>query len=166
MEITHKIPQKVTFLKEEGNRCIKRHGCLQGSAYYYLYGIKLLYFSCIVSYADKALFRHLAISLNLNLVISELKQGKFATMTICSLVLDFECSNTKALFKRAKAAWGLQNIHQALTHLKEVAQIESYNYEIAKEIAKIEGESYQVEANRSELKGSKQGSGHAERPCV
>ena len=35
------------------------HGFLQGSAYYYLYGIKLLYFSYIVSYTDKALFRHL-----------------------------------------------------------------------------------------------------------
>jgi len=61
----------------------------------------------------------LAINLHLNLATSELKQGHFDKfMSLCSLILDFEPSNMKALFKRVKAAMDLGNIRQALCDLR------------------------------------------------
>ena len=51
---------KVTSLEEEANKCLKNGDFANDSAYY-LSGIKLLCFSCIVSHVDKALFRHFVI---------------------------------------------------------------------------------------------------------
>ncbi|KAJ8451061.1 hypothetical protein Cgig2_026870 [Carnegiea gigantea] len=142
MEGPHKIPHKVTFSKERGNRRFEMHDFLHAPAYYL---------------CDETLFRHLAISLNFNLAVSELKQGKVAsTMTICSLVLEFEPSNTK----------GLRNIHEALSDLNAVAKIEPYNSEIEEEIAKLESESYQVEDVRREFKGLENNLGTKRRTIV
>lgn len=73
---------------------------------FYLSAVKLLCFSCIFSDEDEALFKYLAIILNLNLTASELKHGKYETVILlCSLVLDYEPSNTRALFKRQRQPW-------------------------------------------------------------
>ncbi|KAJ8424465.1 LOW QUALITY PROTEIN: hypothetical protein Cgig2_031210 [Carnegiea gigantea] len=110
------IPCRVKFLEEEWNRCFKTNDFADASIYY-LSGTKLLCFSCIPSDADEALFKHLAISLNLNLAASELKQGK-----------------------RRKAELGLHNVHKALCDSREAAQIEPNNVEIVKEFANVERE--------------------------
>ena len=105
LEGPDEIPHKVHFLKDEGNKFFKNKEFTNGSAYY-LSGIELLCFSCIVSYANEVLFKHLTISLSLNLAPSKLKQGKFtSTMTFCSLVLEFEHNKMKTLFRRAEAAF-------------------------------------------------------------
>ncbi|KAJ8420790.1 hypothetical protein Cgig2_011608 [Carnegiea gigantea] len=98
----------------------------------------------IVPSLHKALFNHLATSLNRNLVASELKQRKFASaIALCSLVLEFEPNNA---FRRAKVAVDLHNSHKALCDLREVARIEPNNSEIAKELAKAESAECQFEA--------------------
>ncbi|KAJ8444377.1 hypothetical protein Cgig2_026581 [Carnegiea gigantea] len=66
MQGPNKIPHKVKFLKDEGNRCFKNNEFVNTSSYY-LDGIKFLCFSCIISDDDETLFKHLAVSLNLNL---------------------------------------------------------------------------------------------------
>ncbi|KAJ8427055.1 hypothetical protein Cgig2_020913 [Carnegiea gigantea] len=82
--------------------------------------------------------RSLAIGLNLNLAAAELKQGKFDNAkTLCSLVLKFEPYNTKALFRRAKAALRLCNIQQTLLDLWQARQIYPTNIEIVKELQKV-----------------------------
>ena len=71
-----KSPYKVQFLKDEGNECSKNRDFANASANY-LFGVKLLYFSCITSDADATRFKHSTISLNLDLTASKLKQEKF-----------------------------------------------------------------------------------------
>ena len=114
------IPYTVKFLEEEGNKCFKTNDFADASTHY-LSGIKLLCFNCITSYADEALFKYLAISLNINLAASELQQRKFLpTTTLCSLVLEFESHNIKSLLRRAKAELGLHNVRKDLCELREV----------------------------------------------
>ncbi|KAJ8431469.1 hypothetical protein Cgig2_033983 [Carnegiea gigantea] len=55
-------------------------------------------------------------------------------MTLCSLVLNFEPCNTKALFRRAKAALGLCNIWQAFCDLRKANRIDPNNIEIRREV--------------------------------
>ena len=148
------IPCKVKFLKEEWNRCFKTNDFANASIYY-LSGIKLLCFSCIASDADEALFKHLAISLNLNLAGSKLKQGKFLSIiTLCYLILEFEPYNTKALFMRPKAELGLHNVHKALCDLREAARIKPNNVEIVKELAKVEKRDCHAEGCNKDVQDS------------
>ncbi|KAJ8422696.1 hypothetical protein Cgig2_014915 [Carnegiea gigantea] len=110
---------------------------------------------CIASDADEALFKHLAISLNLNLAGSELKQGKFLSIiTICYLILEFVPYNTKALFRRPKAELGLHNVHKALCELREAARIEPNNAEIVKELAKVEKRDCHAEGCNKDVQDS------------
>lgn len=154
------IPCSVKFLKEEWNRCFKTNDFANASIYY-LSGIKLLCFSCIALDADEALFKHLAISLNLNLAALELKQGKFLSIiTLCFLILEFGPFNTKALFRRPKAELGLHNAHKALCDLREAARIEPNNVEIVKELAKVEKRDCHAEGCNKEVQDSEHNSMH------
>ena len=56
MEGPHEILRKTSFLKDEGYRCFKNCDFRDAVAYY-LSGIKLFCFSCIISDAHEALFR-------------------------------------------------------------------------------------------------------------
>ncbi|KAJ8435670.1 hypothetical protein Cgig2_014251 [Carnegiea gigantea] len=151
MEGPDEIPHKVKLLKDEGNRCFKNHDIVNASDYY-LSGIKLLCFSCIIFDEDEALFKHLTISLNFNLAASKLRQGKFmSAITLCSLVLEFEPHNTKALCRRAKVALSLHNYHKALCDLREVARLEPHNSEIARELVQVENANCQFEDYNKDL---------------
>ncbi|KAJ8428624.1 hypothetical protein Cgig2_015742 [Carnegiea gigantea] len=155
------IPNKVKLLKEEGNKCFKHNDFASASAYY-LSGITLLCFTYIISYEDEILFRNLAVTLIL--AASELKQGKFRSMrTLCSLFLEFQPNNTKALFRRATAALGLHDIRQLVSDLKEATQIEPNNYEVTKELARIESKGSRVDTHNRESKSPDQEGNYVEK---
>ncbi|KAJ8426010.1 hypothetical protein Cgig2_026122 [Carnegiea gigantea] len=71
MEGPDEISCRVSFLKEEGNRCFKKDDFDQASAFY-LATIKLLFFNCIVFDVDEPLFKRLSLTLNLTLAAFEL----------------------------------------------------------------------------------------------
>ena len=129
-----KSPIWVYFLKHARSRCFK-----DGDSELYVLAIaKLLCFSCIVSKVDEETIRSLPITLNLNLAAAERKQGKFDNAkNLCSLVLEFDPYNIKALFRRAKAALGLYNIQEALFDLRDAWWIHQTNIEIIKELRKL-----------------------------
>ena len=83
-------------------------------------------------------------------------------MFLRSLIIEYEPSNTNTLFKKAKVALVLYDIRKAISDLKEVAQIELNNYEIAKELVRIESESAQVDISYRELKGSGEEGSHVD----
>ncbi|KAJ8427372.1 hypothetical protein Cgig2_000501 [Carnegiea gigantea] len=141
MEGPHKILHRVQYLKDGGNKSFKK---------------------------GDNLFTNLAIALNLNIDAYELKQGQFDNvMTICSLILDFEPCNTKALFRRVKAALGLCNIRQALCDLRKANRIDPNNTEIIEELQKIErihspGDKKRREAHSQENLNKRAG----KQPCL
>ncbi|KAJ8438193.1 hypothetical protein Cgig2_001911 [Carnegiea gigantea] len=101
---------------------------------------------------NEAPFKHLVISLNLNLAGLELKQGKFpSTITLYSLVLEFKPHNTKAPFRKVKVELDLHKVHRALYDLREAMQIEPNKSEIMKELAKFENEDCHFESCSMEV---------------
>ncbi|KAJ8434043.1 hypothetical protein Cgig2_001236 [Carnegiea gigantea] len=113
MEGPHEIPHRVQSLKDEGNKSFKKGVCAWASGLY-KHVLEILCINCIVTEVDDDVFNYLAITLNLNLADSELKQGQ-----------------------RAKAALGLCNIRQALCDLRKANRIDPNNIEIIKELQKI-----------------------------
>lgn len=104
---------------------------------HYLLAIKLLCFACVVSEENETTIKHLAINRNINMAASELKLERFKkVMQLFSLVLLFDPSIIKALFRRVKAALGLHNIQQALDDLRKASWIEPSNLEILNELIK------------------------------
>ena len=83
--------------------------------------------------------------------------------TLCSLFLEFQPNNTKALFGRATTALGLHDIRQVVSDLKEAARIEPNNYEATKKLARIESEGSQVDTCNMESKGSQQEGNYVEK---
>ncbi|KAJ8440075.1 hypothetical protein Cgig2_025274 [Carnegiea gigantea] len=137
--------------QDKGNKSFKKGEFAQASGLY-KHAVKLLCFSCIVTAADDDIFTSLVITLNLNLDAPELKQGQFDNvMTLCSWILDFEPCNTKALFRRAKAASGLYNIWQAFCDLRKANRIDPNNIEIVEELQKIERIHSQGDEKRMEV---------------
>ena len=78
-----------------------------------------------------------------------------SAITLCSLVLEFEPDNTKALFMRAKAALSLHNFRQVVCDLREATRIEPNNSKIAKELAKAESTDCHNEISNKYLEESK-----------
>ncbi|KAJ8441159.1 hypothetical protein Cgig2_006988 [Carnegiea gigantea] len=85
----------------------------------------------------------------------QLTLGKISIRSLCSLVLDFEPNNMKALFRRAKATFGLHSFHHALCDLRKADHIEPNNLEITKEHVKAKSVNCQVGTSNKDLKESK-----------
>jgi len=87
MEGPAEIFRRVKILKQEGNRCSKTGDFTHASSHY-LSAIKLLCFAYVVLKEDDITFKQLAITLNINMVASELKLERFEkVMQLCSLGL-------------------------------------------------------------------------------
>ncbi|KAJ8452227.1 hypothetical protein Cgig2_006032 [Carnegiea gigantea] len=136
MEGPHEIPHRVRYLKDEGNKSFKK-GEFALALGLYKHALKLLCFGCMLLREMMTL----AITLNLNLAASELKQGQFDNvMTLWSLIPNFKPCHTKALFRRAKAALKLvkelqnfERIHsQSDEKRREVHSQENLNKRVGK----------------------------------
>lgn len=72
-------------------------------------------------------------------------------MTLCSLLLEFEPCNAKALFRRVQANLQLGDVWQALCDLKAVVQVEPNNVEIVREIARVKNGDSLIDETRQEF---------------
>lgn len=94
----------VKILKDEGNLLFKR-GIVQAARGIYEQAAKLLCYILPTGTGDMDALQDLIFSLNLDIVACALKLHDFhRAMTLCSLVLDFDPTNVKALFRRDLAA--------------------------------------------------------------
>ncbi|KAL2922703.1 Peptidyl-prolyl cis-trans isomerase FKBP62 [Bienertia sinuspersici] len=124
--------------KEEGNSSFKE-GDIDGALE--KYGLSSVFLSCVVFNVecDRTSFFQLANSIILNMAASLLKKKDFMQAgLLCSLVLNYNPENVKALFRRAIAAMELGKADLAFWDLQLAHKVEPSNYEVIKKLNKVE----------------------------
>ncbi|KAL2896399.1 Peptidyl-prolyl cis-trans isomerase FKBP62, partial [Bienertia sinuspersici] len=88
---------------------------------------------------DKAIFLDLANSILLNMAACTLKKKEFMQAgQLCTVVLDYNLANVKALFRKASATMELGRNDLAYSDLKLACAIEATNQEVVKKLSKVE----------------------------
>ncbi|XP_021752466.1 peptidyl-prolyl cis-trans isomerase FKBP42-like [Chenopodium quinoa] len=133
----------VTALKDEANALFKFK---KFSTAFVMYnkGIKCL---CVIICAisdDSHMcevsleLKELAFNLHLNIAASAIKLNKFRdAITSCSLILESNKRNVKALFRRGVALEKLGDLEKAFNDFKSTKEIEPNNKEIGKELTSL-----------------------------
>ncbi|KAL2944738.1 Peptidyl-prolyl cis-trans isomerase FKBP65, partial [Bienertia sinuspersici] len=84
-------------------------------------------------------FSQLATSLILNMAASLLKKKEFEHVGhLCSIVLNYNPNNVKALFRRANATIGSSEYELACWDLRVVLEVEPSNQEVVKKLKEVE----------------------------
>ncbi|KAL2936327.1 Peptidyl-prolyl cis-trans isomerase FKBP62 [Bienertia sinuspersici] len=137
-------------LKEEGNSSFKE-GDLNGALE--KYSLSMVFLSCLVlNEVDVRIsFSQQATSVVLNMAASFLKKREFRQGGhFCSIALNHNPDNVKALFRRANAAMGLGNYELASRDLKVAHEVEPSNQEVMRMLVKRERDSNRKEGETSE----------------
>ncbi|KAL2938581.1 Peptidyl-prolyl cis-trans isomerase D [Bienertia sinuspersici] len=125
-------------LKEEGNSSFKG-GDLDGALE--KYSLSMVFLSCLDlnETGVRISFSQLATSVVLNMAASFLKKKEFGNVGhFCSIVLNHNPDNVKALFRRANAAIGLGNYELASWDLKVAHDVEPSNQEVMRKLREVE----------------------------
>ncbi|KAL2900071.1 Peptidyl-prolyl cis-trans isomerase D [Bienertia sinuspersici] len=125
-------------LKEEGNSSFKG-GDLDGALE--KYSLLMVFLSCLDlnETGVRISFSQLATSVVLNMAASFLKKKEFGNVGhFCSIVLNHNPDNVKALFRRANAAIGLGNYELASWDLKVAHDVEPSNQEVMRKLREVE----------------------------
>ncbi|KAL2923273.1 Peptidyl-prolyl cis-trans isomerase FKBP62 [Bienertia sinuspersici] len=125
-------------LKEEGNSSFKE-GDLDSALE--KYSLSMVFLSCLVlNEVDVRIsFSQLPTSGVLNMPASFLKKKAFRQVGhLCSIVLNHNPDNVKALFRRANAAMGLGNYELASWDLKVAHEVEPSNQEVMRKLREVE----------------------------
>ncbi|XP_021750221.1 70 kDa peptidyl-prolyl isomerase-like [Chenopodium quinoa] len=126
-------------LKDGGNVCFKNGEFVSAGAKYDR-GLKLLCFGLPSNVEDSVMFWNLAIVLELNLAACALKIHDYnQTKELCSLVLNLDGSNVKALYRRALAEIRLFQLEEAYEDLGKAAKIEPTNKDILRKLERLMG---------------------------
>ncbi|KAL2933385.1 Peptidyl-prolyl cis-trans isomerase FKBP65 [Bienertia sinuspersici] len=121
------ILEHVKECKDEGNLVCKK-GDVDGALEKYGFGGVFLTRAAIKREEDKAIFLDLASSILLNMAACMLKKKEFMQAgQLCTVVLDYNSANVKALFRRASAAMELGRNDLAYLDLKLACAIEPIN---------------------------------------
>ncbi|KAL2935766.1 Peptidyl-prolyl cis-trans isomerase FKBP62 [Bienertia sinuspersici] len=132
------ILEHVKECKDEGNLAFKK-GDVDGALEKYGFGGVFLTWVVIKREEDKAIFLDLASSILLNMAACMLKKKEFMQAgQLCTVVLDYNPANVKALFRRASAAMELGRNDLAYSDLKLACAIEPTNQEVVKKLSKVE----------------------------
>ncbi|KAL2896629.1 Peptidyl-prolyl cis-trans isomerase FKBP62, partial [Bienertia sinuspersici] len=124
-------------LKEEGNSSFKE-GDLDGALE--KYNLSMVFLSCLVlnEVGVRISFSQLATSVVLNMVASFLKKKEFRQGShFCSIVLNHNPDNVKALFRRVNAAMGLGKYELASWDLKVAREVEPSNQEVMRKLREV-----------------------------
>ncbi|KAL2934806.1 Peptidyl-prolyl cis-trans isomerase FKBP62, partial [Bienertia sinuspersici] len=125
-------------LKDEGNSSFKE-GDFDSALE--KYSLSCVFLSCLALQEEVARnsFSQLATSLILNMAASLLKKKEFEHVGhLCSIVLNNNPNNVKALFRRANAAIGLGEYELARWDLRVVLEVEPSNQEVVKKLKEVE----------------------------
>ncbi|KAL2942337.1 Peptidyl-prolyl cis-trans isomerase FKBP62 [Bienertia sinuspersici] len=125
-------------LKEEGNSSFKG-GDLDGALE--KYSLSMVFLSCLDLNVTgvRISFSQLATSVVLNMAASFLKKKEFRNVGhFCSIVLNHNPDNVKALFRRANTAMGLGNYELASWDLKAAHEVEPSNQEVMRKLREVE----------------------------
>ncbi|KAL2925777.1 Peptidyl-prolyl cis-trans isomerase FKBP65 [Bienertia sinuspersici] len=125
-------------LKDEGNISFKE-GDFDSALE--KYSLSCVFLSCLALQEEGARtsFSQLASSVVLNMAASLLKKKEFENVgQLCSIVLNYNPKNVKAMFRRANAAIGLGNYELASWDLRVALEVESSNQEVTRKLKEVE----------------------------
>lgn len=113
-------------------------GCFSEASNKYTKAVKSLCFVTPLERKVEALFKELVVSLNLNLAAYYIKLDKtYKALEICTLILQVDKHNVKALCRRASSCISLGMWKEALDDLTMAKKIEPNNKEVLKEFDKV-----------------------------
>ncbi|KAL2927403.1 Peptidyl-prolyl cis-trans isomerase D [Bienertia sinuspersici] len=124
--------------KDEGNSSFKE-GDFENALE--KYSLSCVFLSCLdVQEEDtRSSFSHLASIVILNMAASLLKKKEFEHVgQLCSIVLNYNPKNVKALFRRANVAIGLGEYELACWDLRIAQETESSNQEVGRKLKEVE----------------------------
>ncbi|KAL2924926.1 70 kDa peptidyl-prolyl isomerase [Bienertia sinuspersici] len=124
--------------KDEGNSSFKE-GDFENALE--KYSLSCVFLSCLdVQEEDaRSSFSHLASIVILNMAACLLKKKEFEHVgQLCSIVLNYNPKNVKALFRRANAAIGLGEYELACWDLRVAQETESSNQEVGRKLKEVE----------------------------
>ncbi|KAL2920789.1 Peptidyl-prolyl cis-trans isomerase FKBP62 [Bienertia sinuspersici] len=126
------------IIKDEGNSSFKE-GDLDSALE--KYSLSCVFLSCLALLEGDARnsFSQLASSVILDMVASLLKKKEFEHVgQLCSIVLNYNPKNVKALFQRANAAIELGEYELTCWDLRIAPNVESLNQEVVQKLRKVE----------------------------
>ncbi|XP_074289863.1 uncharacterized protein LOC141615381 [Silene latifolia] len=125
----------IHMIKDRGNSLFKDGNfSLAGSLY--KFALEFFCFIAIPPSQDQPLATSLALSLVLNLAACELKLFHYnETRCFCNLVLNFDPSNVKALYRRGFALKNLNLFAEAFNDLQFALKLDPKNKEVARELS-------------------------------
>ncbi|KAL2904973.1 Peptidyl-prolyl cis-trans isomerase FKBP62 [Bienertia sinuspersici] len=134
-------------LKDEGNISVK-----EGDFGIALekYSLSCVFLSCLTLQEEDARssFLQLASSVVLNMAASLLKKKEFEHVgQLCSIVLNYNPNNVKALFRRANAAIGLGKYELASWDLRVALEVEPSNQEVVRKLKEVEQITHSIPKN-------------------
>ncbi|KAL2899490.1 70 kDa peptidyl-prolyl isomerase, partial [Bienertia sinuspersici] len=124
--------------KDEGNSSFKE-GDFENALE--KYSLSCVFLSCLDVQEEDARnsFSHLASIVILNMAACLLKKMEFEHVgQLCSIVLNYNPKNDKALFRRANAAIGLGEYELACWDLRVAQEAESSNQEVGRKLNEVE----------------------------
>ncbi|KAJ8437240.1 hypothetical protein Cgig2_012509 [Carnegiea gigantea] len=138
MDSPHEALMKSHALKEEGNKLF-RSKCYRRALNKYEKSIQYLCMVVPDSENDAHMMEELAIVINLNIVACWLKLKEFElAKRQCDVVMNLDCFNIKAHFRRAQALVNMGLVEAARQDLLVAFRFEPSNGEVQKELRRIE----------------------------
>ncbi|KAL2938701.1 70 kDa peptidyl-prolyl isomerase, partial [Bienertia sinuspersici] len=114
------------------------------------YSLSCVFLSCLALQKEDARssFSQLASSVVLNMAASLLKKKEFEHVgQLCSIVLNYNPNNVKALFRRANAAIGLGKYELASWNLRVALEVEPSNQEVVRKLKEVEQITHSIPKN-------------------